>query len=222
MSETKRIYTDGIFDLFHYGHARCLEQIKQMYPNTTLIVGISNDSDTKLYKGLPVMTEKERYESVRHCKWVDEIIEDAPWTITPEFIKLHNIDYVAHDALPYIDNSGSSEDGDCYGWLKKEGLFKETERTSEISTSELITRITKNYNDYVIRNLSRGYDRYDMGISLLKEKRILLKYKLYNVSKRVWDKSKSFYESDFYESVIKRIMDTLIDFVNTERNEMFY
>jgi choline-phosphate cytidylyltransferase len=222
MIETKRIYTDGIFDLFHYGHSKCLEQIKHMYPNTILIVGISNDRDTKKYKGMPVMTEDERYESVRHCKWVDEIIENAPWTITSEFIKQHNIDYVAHDAIPYIDVSGNSDDGDCYGWLKKTGLFKETQRTSSISTSDLIMRIIKNYNSYLIRNLSRGYSRSDLGISILKEKRILFEYKLYNVSKQVWNKSRSFYEYDFYESVIKRIMDNLIDFINVDKNDMYY
>jgi choline-phosphate cytidylyltransferase len=192
MPDTKRIYTDGIFDLFHFGHARCFKQIKQMFPNTYLIVGVSNDRDTEMYKGAPVMTETERYESVRHCKWVDEVLEDVPWTITPEFLKLHRINYVAHDGEPYIDVSGNSKDGDCYGWLKKKGLFKETQRTSEISTSDLIMRIIKNYNKYLIRNLSRGYTRNDLGISMLKETLVLLRYTVHTVLKNVCDKGKKF------------------------------
>jgi len=36
-----------------------------------------------------------------HRRWVDEVIEDAPWTITKEFLDKHQIDYVAHDAIPY-------------------------------------------------------------------------------------------------------------------------
>ncbi|XP_074587933.1 choline-phosphate cytidylyltransferase 2-like [Curcuma longa] len=165
-----RVYADGIYDLFHFGHARALEQAKKIFPNTYLLVGCCNDEITLKYKGKTVMTEAERYESLRHCKWVDEVIPDAPWVINQEFIDNHNIDFVAHDSLPYADASGAGKD--VYEFVKAIGKFKETRRTDGISTSDLIMRILKDYNEYVMRNLARGYTRKDLGVSYVKEKQL--------------------------------------------------
>lgn len=165
-----RVYADGIYDLFHFGHARALEQAKKLFPNTYLLVGCCNDEITHMYKGKTVMTESERYESLRHCKWVDEVIPDAPWVITQEFINKHKIDYVAHDALPYADTSGAGND--VYEFVKAIGKFKETKRTDGISTSDIIMRILKDYNKYVMRNLARGYSRKDLGVSYVKEQQL--------------------------------------------------
>jgi choline-phosphate cytidylyltransferase len=153
------------------------------------------------------------------CRWVDEIITNAPWVITEEYINKHKIDFVAHDALPYSDASGQAADvydfvsclptpsprpefvthaprriwaynrheecWVCRGLthrrltsvhdafklqfqVKKMGRFKETQRTEGVSTSDIILRIIRDYNDYVMRNLSRGYTRKDLGVSFVR------------------------------------------------------
>lgn len=86
-----RIYCDGIYDLFHYGHARSLEQCKRLFPNVYLLVGVCNDAVTREKKGMTVFNEAERAESLRHCRWVDEVIENAPWVINDAFLSQHQV-----------------------------------------------------------------------------------------------------------------------------------
>ena len=88
-----------------------------------------------------------------------------------DFIKKHNIHYVAHDDAPYA--TADCDDG--YGHLKKAGMFMATKRTEGISTSDIIMRIIKEYDMYVKRSMERGYSRRDIGISQSKMMRIKLK-----------------------------------------------
>ena len=36
---------------------------------------------------------------------MDEVIPDAPWVINQEFLDKHQIDFVAHDSLPWVSSS---------------------------------------------------------------------------------------------------------------------
>jgi len=169
-----RIYADGVYDMFHFGHAQQLEQAKKLRPNVTLIVGVTSDEDTIKYKGTVVMNEKERALCVKHCKWVDEVICPCPWEITQEFMDKHKIDYVAHDEAPYV-SAGSD---DVYAFVKKQGKFLATKRTEGVSTSDLITRILKDRDVYIQRNLSRGATRKELNVSWLKQTWLNIRAKL--------------------------------------------
>ncbi|QLL33591.1 hypothetical protein HG536_0E05020 [Torulaspora globosa] len=160
-----RVYADGVFDLFHLGHMKQLEQCKKALPNVVLICGVPNDEITHKLKGLTVLTDEQRCETLRHCKWVDEVVPNAPWCVTAEFLAEHNIDYVAHDDLPYV---GADSD-DIYKPIKEMGRFLATQRTSGISTSDIITRIIRNYDKYLMRNFARGATRQELNVSWLKK-----------------------------------------------------
>ncbi|CAH8475728.1 unnamed protein product [Schistosoma turkestanicum] len=175
-----RVYADGAYDMFHSGHARQLMQAKCAFPDTYLIVGVSNDADVHHYKGRTVMNEKERYEAIRHCRYVDEVINDAPWSITSEFLQKHKIDFVAHDDIPYA----SPDSEDVYKPLKEAGMFLVTQRTEGISTTDVIGRIVRDYDIYLRRNIRRGLSRKDLNISYMKEKSIQLQDNLETMMKR--------------------------------------
>ncbi|KAG5975068.1 hypothetical protein E4U55_007906 [Claviceps digitariae] len=166
-----RVYADGVFDLFHLGHMRQLEQAKKAFPNTILVVGVTGNEETHKRKGLTVMSAKERAESVRHCKWVDEVIEDCPWIVTPEFLQANQLDYVAHDDLPY----GADEGDDIYQPIKAAGMFLVTQRTEGVSTTGIITRIVRDYEKYITRQFRRGTSRQELNVSWLKKNELDLK-----------------------------------------------
>lgn len=166
-----RIYADGVFDLFHLGHMRQLEQAKKSLPNVTLICGVPSDEETHRRKGLTVLTDKQRCDTLEHCKWVDEVIPDSPWCVTPAFLDEHDIDYVAHDDLPYA----SADSDDIYMPIKAQGKFLTTQRTEGISTSDIITKIIRDYDKYLMRNFARGASRQELNVSWLKKNELDLK-----------------------------------------------
>ena len=181
-----RIYADGVFDLFHLGHMKQLEQAKKSFPNVELVCGIPSDIETHKRKGLTVLTDEQRCETLMHCKWVDEVIPNAPWCVTPEFLQEHKIDYVAHDDLPYA----SSDSDDIYKPIKEQGKFLTTQRTEGISTSDIITKIIRDYDKYLMRNFSRGATRKELNVSWLKMNELEFK-KHINDFRTYWMKNKT-------------------------------
>jgi glycerol-3-phosphate cytidylyltransferase len=66
-------YTTGVFDLFHVGHLRLLQNAKSRCDR--LIVGVSTDELVETYKNKkPIIPFEERVEIVSALKCVDEVV----------------------------------------------------------------------------------------------------------------------------------------------------
>ena len=138
-----RIYTDGIYDLFHAGHVETLKFIKNMDENVHLVTGLISDDDAKGYKRLPVINEKNRLIVLESCRYVDEIIPNAPLIITKEFIELHKIDLVVHGFPNTLDEDKQEV---FFKASKDLGKFKLIPYSNLESTTDIINNLLHRFN----------------------------------------------------------------------------
>ena len=140
---SKRIYVDGIWDCFHMGHVLHFKDIKELdNKNNHLIVGVISDKDASNYKREPIYSEQNRIILVKSCKYVDEVIENAPLVMTEEFMNKHNIDLICHGFLNKLDADKQSEFFKIPIELNK---FRAVNYHSGISTTDIINKIKNNY-----------------------------------------------------------------------------
>ncbi len=85
-------YTYGVYDMFHIGHLNLFKRIKENFDK--LIVGVHNDEQVMTYKQKPIISYKDRLDIVKSCKYVDDVIENAPLVITDQILDIFNADYV--------------------------------------------------------------------------------------------------------------------------------
>ena len=101
------VFTNGVFDLLHVGHARYLREARSL--GDVLIVGINaDDSVRRLGKGpdRPINPEDERAELVASLRCVDAVCvfpEDTPVelirAVRPD-LHVKGGDYASPDVLP--------------------------------------------------------------------------------------------------------------------------
>ncbi|OVA19276.1 Cytidyltransferase-like domain [Macleaya cordata] len=145
-----RVYMDGCFDLMHYGHANALRQAKTL--GDVLVVGVVSDEEIIANKGPPVLSMEERLVLVKGLKWVDEVIANAPYEITEQFMDRlfneHKIDYIIHGDDPCLLPDGS----DAYALAKKVGRYKQIKRTEGVSSTDIVGRILASMRDAEVGN----------------------------------------------------------------------
>ena len=81
------VFTNGCFDLLHYGHVKYLEDAKNK--GDVLIVGVNSDASVRRIKGhkRPLVTEKDRLSIIAALQSVDYVVkfdEDTPLKVITE------------------------------------------------------------------------------------------------------------------------------------------
>ena len=132
-----RAYADMVADLFHSGHLEFLKKARAF--GDYLLVGIHADEvliSNDYKKGKPILTMEERVNIVDACRFVDEVLPNAPFIIDRPWIDEHNIEIVVRG-----DDMPQERLEYFYSVPIAMGIFRTVPYTEGISTTEIIRRV---------------------------------------------------------------------------------
>ena len=121
----KTVITYGTFDLFHIGHLKLLQRIKNL--GDRLIVAVSTDEFNTLKGKKTIIPYEQRAEIVSNIKCVDLVIPENNWEQKIEDIKKYNVD---------IFSMGNDWEGK-FDFLKEHCEVIYLDRTEGISSTQL-------------------------------------------------------------------------------------
>jgi cytidyltransferase-like protein len=131
-----RVYVDMVADLFHGGHVEFLRQARAL--GDELVVGVHSDDTVEGYKRRPIMTMEERMAVVAGCRYVDEVLANAPLVLDKKFLTTHRVDLVVHG-----DDFDLSMATKLYGVAMEMEIFRTVPYTPGVSTSDLLERMRR-------------------------------------------------------------------------------
>ena len=137
----KKVFTNGVFDLFHEGHFNLLKKAKA--EGDYLLVGVNSDESCIKYKRLPFQPWADRAARIRQISFVDEVIE-VPFSddVGEEFYQKNKIEI-------QIQGDKSAN----FFVSEQQGILKIVGRTPGISTSMLMEIINQKSSEA----LDHGY-----------------------------------------------------------------
>ncbi|XP_023229458.1 ethanolamine-phosphate cytidylyltransferase-like [Centruroides sculpturatus] len=165
----KIIYVAGAFDLFHIGHLDFLEKAKEK--GDYLIVGLHTDPVVNCYRGsnYPIMNLHERVLSVLACKYVNEVVIGAPYSVTSDLMNHFKVDYVFHGSTPIPSDVDGS---DPYAEPKKLGKFSILDSGNDMTTQKIVERIIEHRLDFENRNEAKEKKEIAAFEALMRKKKI--------------------------------------------------
>lgn len=146
----KRIFVDGVFDLFHQGHLNIIRNAiaitASKYPSTkvTILIGVCDDG-VESYKRKPIMTLAERTAAIdafmqtevdKFANLSYQIVANSPIKLTKPFVQDNHIDVVCHG-----NDFNEQKMDKYYGDIKTICHFEPLPYTQGVSTTQLIASL---------------------------------------------------------------------------------
>jgi ethanolamine-phosphate cytidylyltransferase len=117
-----------------------------------LIVGVHSDTVVNRLRGknFPLFNMKERVLSVLGCRFVDDVLMDAPYNITLEMIATLGIKEVIH-GMGYEDLGYCLESDERYQEAKANGIFHVLRSPSSYCMTNVFDRIRTDHETFQVR-----------------------------------------------------------------------
>lgn len=166
MSTKGKVYTAGVFDLFHAGHMESIMKILNQFPDRILVVGVATDQYTKSFKRTPVQTCEERIKTIKTIFSSNEkviVIQDPLNNYTDNYEKWF---YDKHGITDHCQGTDFDENPKVYEYIKSINGFHIMGRSELMSTTELINRLTPSH---VIKLEGDTNQNFRLGNVVIKE-----------------------------------------------------
>ncbi|CAK9015616.1 unnamed protein product [Durusdinium trenchii] len=147
------VYVDGAWDMFHCGHVDLLRKAKNL--GDLLIVGVHADAVVNKHRGsnYPIMNMQERVLSVLGCRYVDDVLLDAPWQVTREMIATLRLSVVVRGTVCDTVRRAAAEDP--HSVPKEMGIHVELESEETLSLAVIAQRLQQRRQEVAERQKSK-------------------------------------------------------------------
>jgi ethanolamine-phosphate cytidylyltransferase len=117
-----------------------------------LIVGVHSDATVNRIRGgkFPLFNLHERVLGVLGCRYVDDVLVDAPYQITPEMIATLGINKIVH-GIGFEDLDYSNKTEERYQHAKAAGILHVVQSLSTYCLERVFERIRTNQETFQSR-----------------------------------------------------------------------
>lgn len=148
--EGLRVLVDGTYDLFSLKQMGILKRLKES--GCYVVVGVYSDEEIRKLNLTTVMTEHERVETLKHSRYVDDIIFPSPYIVNPLFLQENSISLVFGEKID-----------ERYQLVSEN--FRLIDKSEGADADEIISRVLDQLDEYCERNYFRGYSYESMGLN---------------------------------------------------------